>query len=438
MMFSKKFLNKFERAQIIPLLAFGVIVIAAMAALIIDGGALLLNRRSAQNAADAGALAGARVLCRNENPSSQEIQNEVVKFTQTENNAILVDWYFTDENIGEIPGLTKGEIVVVTEVEHGSFFAKLFGEDVLTASATAAAGCFPYRPNVVLPIAWSCRPPAAGSDAEQCDVIKIDYNVYEDIGNDYLNPFPPPQDSNPTNSEAEAISTALFNYGDYDHRIYILMDSDKVCAEEITCDFLPEDKLVRNQLESAGNRGWLNLTGENSNGTSTLVGWIENGFSENLQSHIWLPGIDGNRNSVYAALQSRIDEIVWVPVFNYICNDQPVDGDECYQAAHAEEYPGVPLEDGQTCIVDSEDVNGMHYHIVAFVPFVTTCVHNAGGGQGSYNYECPGRALAMYYNQHINWTNIKTLEGYFVDPDTVGELVNFGADLGVYTVSLTR
>ena len=57
-----EFIN-LEKAQVLPLLVFAVIAMVAFTALIIDGGSIMVNRRDAQAAADAGALAGARELC---------------------------------------------------------------------------------------------------------------------------------------------------------------------------------------------------------------------------------------------------------------------------------------------------------------------------------------------------------------------------------------
>mgnify|MGYP002682684856 FL=1 len=51
------------KGQIIVLFALGLLALIALAALVLDGGMLFLNRRTAQAAADAGALAGARALC---------------------------------------------------------------------------------------------------------------------------------------------------------------------------------------------------------------------------------------------------------------------------------------------------------------------------------------------------------------------------------------
>ena len=56
------YLRKFEKAQILPIVAIGMFAMIGMAALLLDSGVLMANRRSAQAAADAGALAGARLI----------------------------------------------------------------------------------------------------------------------------------------------------------------------------------------------------------------------------------------------------------------------------------------------------------------------------------------------------------------------------------------
>lgn len=54
-----------QRGQILVIVAGGFLVLLAIAALVIEGGTLVLNRRDAQNAADLAALAGARIVAAN-------------------------------------------------------------------------------------------------------------------------------------------------------------------------------------------------------------------------------------------------------------------------------------------------------------------------------------------------------------------------------------
>jgi len=399
--------------------------LAAMAVLLLDVGALYVNRRTAQNAADAGALAGARLKCSNRSYTDTEIGNEINTYV-IDNNGSLISWKFTTENLGQIEGLTKGEIVVEAKVEHESFFARIFGSELLTASATAGAGCFPYQAQVVLPIAWSCRPPVAGSASDDCDIFKLDYANVEIVAKTYLPQFPLPAGVDPTKDEAKNISDDLFAL--YGNRIYIVMDSEKVCGADLTCDFF-DDGIDRDQLQSGGNRGWLSLNG--SGGTSELIGWIENGTSFNLQAHTWLNGVSGNIPPIYRAIETRLDEIVWIPVFNTFCEKNPLGNQGCLDAAHQVSPPGVPLEPGQEDILIG-NTNSKSFHVVAFAPFMPTCVRINGKG------DCPGFALAQTANPGDVKNNTNMFEGYFVDPETLGEDVSFGADLGIYTVSLTR
>ena len=54
-----------EKGQIIILLAVGIVILLGFTALAIDGGMVFFDRRSAQNAADASALAGGYELAKN-------------------------------------------------------------------------------------------------------------------------------------------------------------------------------------------------------------------------------------------------------------------------------------------------------------------------------------------------------------------------------------
>jgi len=121
--------HKLEHGQILPIVVIALLVLMGLSALILDGGALMVNRRAAQNAADAGAMAGARVLCREENPTNANIYDAIYQYTTVENNATIVSWERTSENVGVIDELTKGEVVVTAEVEIDSFFAKIFNQN---------------------------------------------------------------------------------------------------------------------------------------------------------------------------------------------------------------------------------------------------------------------------------------------------------------------
>lgn len=437
------FFEKIEIAQLLPVLVIGVLALIFMSALIIDGGTLLANRRQAQNAADAAALAGARLYC--DGSSEDDIEAAITQYV-TENGATLVEWDISGDRVGDdaddLAGLVMGEVLVTTTIVQDSFFAKVMEEDFLNVKATAGAGCFLYQPSVVLPIAWSCRSPAAGSDSLECDILKLDYEDVANIADDYLPTFPIPDGVEPDPGDSDAISDALF--ASYATNIYIVMDSEFICGEDIECDLF-EDGIDRNQLESGGNRGWLNLIASSS-GTGWMLDLIYGTTTMNARVHTWFSGISGNRPPVYKALSTRLDEIVWIPVFNWVCDDlengEPTEA--CMYGAHNDPNVGVPLPDGMEDFVVTGNPATPVYHVVAFAPFFPSCVHYApasGGGGGGH---CPGFTLAMSINPDIKqsfWKSINYFEGYFVDPETLPpseDIAQGGADMGYYTISLTR
>lgn len=73
-----------EKGQAIVLIAFALIALLAVTGLALDGGRLYQYRRQAQNAADAAALAGARLLlsetCAPSGNSDLEISNTIIDF----------------------------------------------------------------------------------------------------------------------------------------------------------------------------------------------------------------------------------------------------------------------------------------------------------------------------------------------------------------------
>jgi Flp pilus assembly protein TadG len=86
-----------EIAQVIPIVVIGLVGLVAMSALIIDGGALMMNRRSAQNAADAGALAGARELCLGKGVTAAKAA--AIQYAVTENHATSATADVKTENV---------------------------------------------------------------------------------------------------------------------------------------------------------------------------------------------------------------------------------------------------------------------------------------------------------------------------------------------------
>lgn len=406
-------LNIKERGQILPIVVVGLVVIIIMAALILDGGFLMVNRRAAQNAADAGALAGAREMCLHHDPSV--VISTAIDYAVAQNNATTAQ--------AVIQG---GEVVVNTQIDQGSFFARIFDQSTLVTTATAAAGCFPpAEGNYVMPIAWSCRAPAGGSDSEDCEVETLDWETE----------FNPLLTGDPTSVVIDGVT---YNYEPnfFDDnilpQIYIVMDAvststEVLCLEDggpVNCDINGDG---RNDIEGEGNRSWLDLDG-GGGGASEMVGWIEDGLDRELDIHTWLSSEPGNMTNGYKAMKSRLNEVVIIIIFNQYCDDNPADKPECITAAHT----SFPIEPGnEDLIIDGS--SNTYFHTVGFGAFYVTCVHEKNSDK------CPGYDLAESVNPSIK-NNVNSVEGYFISgyPFPTDDVGTGGVDLGNYITSLTR
>lgn len=401
MLRSPNLYSKLERAQILPIVVIGVIVMIAFAALIIDGGSVMLNRRTAQAAADAGALAGAKRLC----------------LGKSDAQAVAEDYALNKNDATTATVTVNGKIVtVVAEVDRPSYFAKIFGQDSDAASAKAIAGCFAIEGNYMMPIAWSCRPPVGGGPFDPelgCKIMALDW---EEIVKPLLDGAVKPIPGNTGNFHRTGDNIVNVVTGEPPSQIYIVMDKistnqDTLCKEDllptnllystaIICDLNGDGK---NDIEGAGNRGWLDLN-NGGGGAVDMRNWIIYGLNFKLSPHTWLAGQTGTVPNVYEALKTyRQGKDVKIPVFNAICdNTDPTHNVNCMAAAgHPNPWPvGIDY--------DPSGGNKPKFHIVTFDPFYISCVHTK---KSDY---CPGFALAQQMNPNKIPDNITSVEGFFL------------------------
>ncbi len=110
--------DRSERGQILVIFAASLLVIFGIAALVFDGGMMLLEKRDQQNAADAAAIAGARFL-----PG-----NRTDAFAQAV--AIATENGFTDgveDQSVTVSFPSSGRIAVDIDNSRASFFAGIWG-----------------------------------------------------------------------------------------------------------------------------------------------------------------------------------------------------------------------------------------------------------------------------------------------------------------------
>lgn len=428
-MLINKLIEKRENGQVIPIIALMMIAIVGMVALIIDGGGLMSNRRTAQAAADAGALAGAKILCSGGSNATDVAESYALSNKATSAMATIADM----------------KVNVDVTVSNPSFFAGIFGKENLTANATASAGCFGPKGNYLLPIAWSCRPPVGGTtvfDPELgCKMMALDYELWSPLLNNVAGASVDYNTSTFIRTGNNIINQTTKEPAP---QIYIVMDKistkfDTRCKSDyptdpnaINCDINGDGK---NDIEGQGNRGWLDLN-NGGGGTSDLVGWIKNGLDFQIYDHTWLDGQDSNAIPVYNAVKDyREGKIVYIPVFNQYCNDSdPISNPGCMAEAHT--YPKPTLPPGGD--YDPNKGNKPQFHVITFDAFYVSCVRTQSPKHGEQ--ECPGFKLAQEINPGKIPDNTPSIEGYFLKGYKMDleKTDNCLVNLGNCTVSLIK
>ncbi len=412
---------KSQKGQSIVLITIMLIALVAMLTLVLDGGFAYFQRRNAQNAADAGALAGARQLCQGYDAATA--YNSAREYACTRNGADP-----PPDTIINVDAAAK-RVSVTASITFDTFFARLFGTPQTTARASASAGCFrPCYADRVLPIVWSCRPPVDPSLSSSVDCQQQRITL------------------------AQAQIYAAENPLRVHPQLYVVMDSltygsDVMCIQDpdydpslpytfIDCDFDGDGEA---DFLASGGRSWVDLDGANladncppasGEGSSELNRWITNGYDCELVRHLWVAQQSGVTTNVFDAVYNIWQSgrrYVLVPVFNDMC--EPGDPrTECADRVHAQD--------------DYHEISGNqpYFHIIDFAAFYITCV------KVNPSDSCPGQrrfaelngqsGLRIYNNGELN--SMRSVEGYFVDgiPDDTSGKCTGGVDTGVYTLYL--
>ena len=124
-----------EQGQSLVTVALLLVVLIGMLALTLDGGYAYLQRRAAQTAADAGALAGARELC--ETGDANLAVDRALEYAIDRNGALEA-----------IASVEAGTVTVEAYIPFSTFFGRIFSRPEITASAVAASQCEAFRRGV--------------------------------------------------------------------------------------------------------------------------------------------------------------------------------------------------------------------------------------------------------------------------------------------------
>ena len=422
---NKTFFANPEKAQIIPIVVIGVLVMVMLAAVLVDGGSLLSNRRSAQAAADAGALAGAKFLCTGNTAENRTLAINAAQNYVNTNEAIL-DGEPTFSTVS-ISGHPVAGITVKTMLTNNSFFAGIFGDDSLLARAQATAGC--YHPSTtvhLIPLAFYYEsPPVNAGDADcdadgSCNLVNYDFtDLMEEL-----------QATNPKDQPLDDI--------------YVIMNEVKICEKDTVGNIVCTNM---KQNASGGNRAWLNFS--EIADVNNLKKVFRDGIESPLILPSWLNGDPGVITTMYNdSLYEELPLITGYEGLPYRMGLVPVFDNYCTSGNPEADCPAV-WDDGDSVVYIS-NVNQQSYRLVGLAPFVITCVtknYTAAFGQsipkkdlpaglpgGMKNKpQCPGSLAAGY-------TDNNAIEGYFVTGTPLDDFATGtgGVSAGLDIVSLTK
>src|SRR4030042_3928823 len=404
---------KSEKGQTLVLLVLGIVAFIAILALVLDGGYAYASKRQAQNAADAGALAGATYMCKN--------KDEAGGISTAEDYAVANGAVDPPEVYAS---LSVGTVVVTATVEKDTFFAGLIGFPQVRPRAVAEAACKPAVGMGVLPVAWACRPTFVGGmnvPGEDCAQKLID-----DCGGD-------PYDLDCTYILMDSVKVRENNKGgkcapdipDPTDPDFCYQQNDLVCSlhgpdvdPSLGCDYVASETTdcdlnndCIDELMTGGARSWLALEG-GGGGASELTDWIQNGFPDPIPPHKWIPDESGVATSIFhTAAAPVVGEDVILPVFNNVCNGNP------------NIYVSPEPDDPAQCTYGPDDDRtivgpSFNFHIITFAQFHVTCVQtgkNKVTAETGYIFNnpkdnCNGHEAAVDNNSIDD--NDKTIEGY--------------------------
>lgn len=272
-----------QKGQTLPIVAFGLIVILSFAGLAIDGGNVYMQRRRMQNAADSGALAGARELALGAT-TNKAVQSAVERYVSKnggKSSGLAVEYVTATERIGSVASYGESSppppqatgVYVCSQTTYRTFFGGILGIKSKTSSAEAVG--------------------QAGS-----------------TGSLNKNLFPVAVDDDVLNSTS--VGTVLK-----------IWDDNRITTW--TGDPVP------------GQRGWLNLnfiysstdpnsrTDDSNYSNAQLKEWVQGEFSERVYAGSpggldgdFIDGDPGLRDSTIHEARARVGDVVFIPIFDNV------------------------------------------------------------------------------------------------------------------------
>lgn len=420
----KNLYKKEEIAQIIPIVVIGILIVVMLAALIVDGGSLLSNRRTAQAAADAGALAGAKQLCTGDTLANRTTaRNTALQYVTANQGVFASEPTFSTVSINghDVVGIT----VQANVTNDQPFFAGIFGADELKSSAEATAGCYhPSETVRLIPIAFYYQSPPVNAKNADCDDPNKPCNI---VNYEFTDLMAKLQNTQITQQPLDDI--------------YVIMNDIKVCEKDTSGAIVCAD-MAKNA--SGGNRAWIDLSVVAD--MSNLKKIFNEGVEKPLYLPAWLNGEPGNVSAMYQTkayedmppiegYESLPYRMVLVPVFDYYCDS------------------GDPENDCPTLWTEGDSVdyinnsNQQSYRLVGLAPFVITCVTQSQAAETKIWASVPKKTGKNKTNKaqcpgylYTDMTEKNAIEGYFVTGTPLDQYASGtgGVSAGLDIVSLTK
>jgi hypothetical protein len=299
-----------ERGQVLILVALMVVVLFGFVALAIDVGNIYGGRRRMQNAADAGALAGARELCFGSGDRATA--------------RLVAEDYATNRNgaqgaFVDIPsdGYT---VTVVASQTLDTFLAGVIGIPTADVNALAVALCGrAIRGGGLWPLAFRYE---VYSDTILCDQ---EFLVFSRAGT---------EDQLDCADGCDCVDAGG-----------TVTETTEACEDLCNCDSMGP------HLTTA-NRGWLQFpepgeeypddcVGTGSCGEPELECWIRNNHPGPINVGDCVPGNPGVRNAAENDINSRIGDIVNIVLWERPCCDPDFDAG-CTDPPPLSDCPGTP------------------------------------------------------------------------------------------------
>lgn len=305
-----------SRGQVLVIAVLALVAIIGMTGLVIDGGSVFAQQRTAQNGSDAAATAGAVVIAENlgsatDIRTNQDVWNAVAAIAMDNG---LANWTadYTDDRgnpigvtvtdgAGAIPAAARGVRAGGSRAVETTF-SRVFGFDQLEASARATVVAGKLSGQCVL-------------DDDGCTLLPLTFPVTVsqcDSSGDLIYPGThigvPPPGSDPSIPYwpvvgAEALPSATNPTG----------DTSKMAI-------LP---LCKASSGGSGAFGWLDL----DPGIANLAGEITGPLTVTVDIPDWFQTQAGNPNSVDGELSAYIRQPVLIPLNNGACRIDPGDAD---------------------------------------------------------------------------------------------------------------